>query len=560
MEGPTLGEAGVEQWRKARRRKPKLAALGCLPMVIVMVLCCLVMVMCGSKSPREREEERGQLCRPASVTTGWSIPIGESYRITSPFGYRRSPISGRPELHTGIDLASTSRHAPILAASSGTVTRVENLGARSYGRWIEIDHGNGTTTRYAHLDSVEVTVGDQVSTGQQIAVEGATGGVTGPHLHFEVRRGGTAIDPVEAFAEFQLAFDGSPGTASPQATTVTAVTAQEVATFLPNPRGTDRSGSLSTEQIATATTIVEVGQRLGLPPRAWAIALMTALQESTLGADRSTWRPNGDGDVGVFQQRAYIGWYADGNSIEENTALLNDVAYAAETFYHGHDVTKKAPGAAGPIGYHIPGLVDIKNWEHIPLWQAAQKVQVSAFPLYYAKHEATVASLLPRLNVNAVDHCTPSQEGIPTDGTIGEKVAAHALTQLGVPYSWGGGTPNGPSTGHCCSPGGQNGATIVGFDCSGLTLWAWAQVGVTLPHQSSAQQKLTTPIQAADIQAGDLLFFPGHVGIADGKGGMIEAPRPGVAVRVTPNVLNDPYYGPRFSGAGRPNPDTAKKG
>lgn len=553
-----MGKAEIRR-RKSRKKGSSLAMLGCASVAVLMTLC---LAMCGSISPKERADEQqgSQRCRSAGVTTGWTIPIGEPYRITSPFGYRRSPISGRSDLHTGIDLSSASRHAPVLAASSGTVTRVENLGARSYGRWIEIDHGSGTTTRYAHLDAVKVVIGDQVATGQQIGVEGASGGVTGPHLHFEVRRNGTAVDPVEAFTQYQLAFDGSPGSTTRQGSVVTAVSAQEVATFLPNPRGVDLSGSLSPEQIATATKIAEVGQRLGLPPRAWAIALITALQESTLGADHSTWRPNGDGDVGVFQQRGYVGWYADGNSLEENTTILNDVTYAAETFYHGHDVAKKAPGAAGPVGYHIPGLVDIKGWETMPLWQAAQRVQVSAFPLYYAKHEATVASLLPRLSINAVDRCTPAKEGIPADGTVGEKVAAHALTQLGVPYSWGGGNPNGPSTGHCCSPGGQNGANIVGFDCSGLALWAWAQVGVKLPHESSAQQKLITPVQAADIQAGDLLFFPGHVGIADGKGGMIEAPRPGVAVRVTPNVLNDSYYGPRFTGAGRPSTETAKKG
>lgn len=64
---------------------------------------------------------------------------------------------------------------------------------------------------------------------------------------------------------------------------------------------------------------------------------------------------------------------------------------------------------------------------------------------------------------------------------------------------------------------------------------------------------MTTPVAKENIQAGDLLFFPGHVGIADGKGGMIEAPRPGLAVRVTPDVLNDPHYGPLFTGAGRPS-------
>lgn len=83
----------------------------------------------------------------------------------------------------------------VAAAASGTVTRVENLGNASYGRWIEIDHGGGLRTRYAHLESQAVRVGQSVSQGQRIGAVGNTGGSTGPHLHFEVRRDGIAIRP-----------------------------------------------------------------------------------------------------------------------------------------------------------------------------------------------------------------------------------------------------------------------------------------------------------------------------------------------------------------------------
>ena len=81
----------------------------------------------------------------------------------------------------------------VVAAKAGTVTRVANAGSVSYGRWVEISHGSGYTTRYAHLSSQSVHVGQQVSQGQKIGTVGSTGGSTGPHLHFELRRNGAAI-------------------------------------------------------------------------------------------------------------------------------------------------------------------------------------------------------------------------------------------------------------------------------------------------------------------------------------------------------------------------------
>ncbi len=84
----------------------------------------------------------------------------------------------------------------VVAVAGGVVTRVANEGSRSYGRWIEIDHGSGYRTRYAHLLSQRVSVGQRVSAGQAIGQVGDTGGSTGPHLHFELRRNGVAIRPV----------------------------------------------------------------------------------------------------------------------------------------------------------------------------------------------------------------------------------------------------------------------------------------------------------------------------------------------------------------------------
>ena len=81
----------------------------------------------------------------------------------------------------------------VVAAAAGTITRVGNLGNTSYGRWIEIRHGNGFTTRYAHLSTQVVHVGQVVNRGQKIGTVGSTGGSTGPHLHYELRQNGSIV-------------------------------------------------------------------------------------------------------------------------------------------------------------------------------------------------------------------------------------------------------------------------------------------------------------------------------------------------------------------------------
>lgn len=109
-------------------------------------------------------------------------PVDEGY-VGSGFGFRIDPITGRRALHTGLDFAA-EKGTPILAAAAGVVIVAEYHPA--YGKMVDIDHGGGLVTRYAHASRLDVAKGDLVKRGQKIAEVGSTGRSTGPHLHFEV--------------------------------------------------------------------------------------------------------------------------------------------------------------------------------------------------------------------------------------------------------------------------------------------------------------------------------------------------------------------------------------
>jgi murein DD-endopeptidase MepM/ murein hydrolase activator NlpD len=114
------------------------------------------------------------------------------FQLSSGFGYRTDPIHGSAAFHAGLDFKGP-RGAPIYAAADGRVRFVGRHPA--YGNVVEIDHGNGLMTRYAHMSAFHSRVGQQVVAGQQIGAVGNTGRSTGPHLHFEVRIHGKPINP-----------------------------------------------------------------------------------------------------------------------------------------------------------------------------------------------------------------------------------------------------------------------------------------------------------------------------------------------------------------------------
>jgi hypothetical protein len=119
-------------------------------------------------------------------------PVVGEVEFTSGFGVRSDPFLGRPAMHTGLDFRAASGD-PVRATANGKVVSAGWAGG--YGRMIEIDHGNGLSTRYGHLSEIGVKVGDQIKIGQVIGEVGSTGRSTGPHLHYETRIDGEAVDP-----------------------------------------------------------------------------------------------------------------------------------------------------------------------------------------------------------------------------------------------------------------------------------------------------------------------------------------------------------------------------
>jgi murein DD-endopeptidase MepM/ murein hydrolase activator NlpD len=152
------------------------------------------------KNPAETpaEDLRATMRRWNDLVVAMSnLPLGvpvQDMRVSSGFGRRRDPFNGRQAMHAGIDYVG-SLHAPVLATGGGVVTYGDRNGR--YGKMVELDHGHGFFTRYAHLAEVSVTVGQEVERGTQLGLLGNTGRSTGPHLHYELRVGSEPRDPLK---------------------------------------------------------------------------------------------------------------------------------------------------------------------------------------------------------------------------------------------------------------------------------------------------------------------------------------------------------------------------
>lgn len=303
-----------------------------------------------------------------------------SYRVTARFGQAGSRWSSGS--HTGIDLGVTGDDRTIVAAAAGTVATVAAHPA--YGNQVVIDHGGGLSTRYGHLAMPAGVVPHQrINAGQQLGVEGATGNVTGRHLHFEVMKDGSAIDPAPFMAERSAPLDGTPpgGGALPSPGRASSI-ASSTDNSLSAVRSDGARITLSAEQLKNAATIVTIGRGLEVPERGLVIALMAGLQESGLRnlnyGDRDS--------LGLFQQRA--GW---GSSAERQTPR-----YAARAFFGG----RTGPNRGSP-----PGLMDIADWGRMGLGEAAQAVQISAYPSLYDRWEPVARAALASVGGFAPASC-----------------------------------------------------------------------------------------------------------------------------------------------------------
>jgi cell wall-associated NlpC family hydrolase len=292
---------------------------------------------------------------------------------------------------------------------------------------------------------------------------------------------------------------------------------------------TSRSvGRYGPEQMANAKLIVDIGTKRHISDHGIVVALMAAMTESGL---RNL--DHGDRDsLGLFQMRPSQGW--------GSPAQLTDPNYAVNKFY---DV-----------------LLTVPNWQGLSPGAAAQVVERSAFPDRYNKHEQTAREILGA--VRGVD--CPASAGSSSGGRRvilpsnprAETVINAALSQLGVPYAWAGGTATGPSRGTGRDAG------VVGFDCSGLALYAYAHIDVAVPHQTQAIWQAFQPAvrDPPQVQPGDLILLSNngqpagihHVAIYLGGGNVVHAPESGDVVKISENIWQSPYWSREFIGAVRP--------
>jgi cell wall-associated NlpC family hydrolase len=290
---------------------------------------------------------------------------------------------------------------------------------------------------------------------------------------------------------------------------------------------------LPAEQVPNARTIVATGISLDVPKKGQIIALATAMQESRLRnlnyGDRDS--------LGLFQQRPSQGW--------GTAQQIRDPVYASERFYKE--------------------LLKVNGWQQMTVTQAAQAVQKSGYPDAYAQWEElstalqeAIAKTFPSTGKDKDDKepdkesatgttgCAPAKDGsgfgripegsvpkgykIPKDADPKARKALNwAMQQLGTQYQWGGSC----TAAHGPDPMGR-------CDCSSLMQQAYAHAGITLTRTTYTQVNEGKAVSPSHLQPGDLIFSrgtasrPEHVGMYMGEGLVIEAPRTGKPVRITP--------------------------
>ena len=160
---------------------------------------------------------QGSILRPAGVSIPSRMPV-ENAALTSGYGMRTHPVLGGRRAHKGIDLAMPTG-TPVYATADGVVSKAEWFS--SYGLYISLEHGADIQTRYGHLSRLNVAAGQQIRKGDVIGYVGSTGRSTGPHLHYEVRIAGVAVNPIpymqaEQATQGALATDTTGGKGGPE--------------------------------------------------------------------------------------------------------------------------------------------------------------------------------------------------------------------------------------------------------------------------------------------------------------------------------------------------------
>lgn len=451
-----------------------------------------------------------------------------TYQLSSGFGSRGG------EFHRGEDFAAPLE-TPIYAASSGTVAA--SGPAQGFGNWIVVDIDGGKASNvYGHMkaEDLKVKAGDKVSAGQEIAAVGSEGQSSGPHLHFEVWVGGTrlkgghAIDPIPWLK----------GAKEP--TGVPTVTA-------------DVRNAAATRPLGAGCGTAEVsGLRPGSVPPAFESWILRAAKtcpevtgplvaaqldnESGFNVNAHNNESGADGPSqfipATWSAKAVDG---DGDGKKDTRsiadAVMTQAAYDCEL-------------AAGMRKALATGQV---KGDLTELWLSAYNCGPGATlsaggPCQNAETQAYIRAI-----PNAARTKFAAQNAAATlpTGEVGARTVAAAMRWLGTTYAWGGGDANGPSKG--VGDGGVADSfgdyNKIGFDCSGLIIYAVAQATnkrILLPHYTVRQlnDERGRAIPLAQIAPGDIVFpagaNPQHVAMYIGDGKVVHAPQSGDVVKVSP--------------------------
>ncbi|MEU5943803.1 C40 family peptidase [Micromonospora sp. NPDC047548] len=270
-------------------------------------------------------------------------------------------------------------------------------------------------------------------------------------------------------------------------------------------------GNWDTEQLDIAATIIDVGVSKGVPRWGWVVATATAMQESGLRNLPFLGDHNDHDSIGVFQQRPSQGW----GTVEQ----LSKPAYQAGKFFDK--------------------LLTVPGWQTMPLTQAAQAVQVSAFPDAYATWTDDALHLVEQLTSTLADCATdalaalPAGFALPADTPPAVTTATFwAVNQLGTPYHFGG---------SCTDP--HSGDPDKQCDCSSLMQSAYRAAGISIPRATTDQANAGKAVADPPLMLpGDLILIPGsqgtmsnprHVGMYLGEGLIIHAPKTGDVVKIS---------------------------
>ncbi|MFC8201719.1 NlpC/P60 family protein [Streptomyces sp. NPDC057298] len=296
-----------------------------------------------------------------------------------------------------------------------------------------------------------------------------------------------------------------------------------------NPAGAALGAALSVSVPAEYKTLIEDAGNTcpEISPN-----LLAALLTQESGFDPTAKSPVGAQGIAQFMPSTWESHGIDGNHDGKRDAKDPEDAIpsAAKYLCTIADDVKDVPGnkQSNMLAAYNAGSGAVRKYGGIPPYQETQNY------------------------VRSITALAGNQSGGTTGKIATSAQAAAAIGAakkvIGTPYSWGGGNTSGPSTGICCSPKGRSGTQITGFDCSGLTLYAYAKAGIDLPRTAAQQYAASEPVKPGETRPGDLVFYGDsptsihHVGISIGGGWMIDAPRPGTKVRYSPmDSMTDLY-------------------